>query len=117
MVEHGRAPEDVLGLLGKGGDGLAVQIVGDVPVVSVHDRGRIVRVAGDQRCQLDADGPAFGAGGDLLGQLGRQFDPLLAEDLPGSLGVQREVVGTDLEHIPAVPQARRRGAARCGWPR
>ena len=74
-LEHGGAPKESLLVLGQLGERLAVEVVGDVPVVARHRRRRTAAVARDRGGEEQADGPSLGAFDDLGGVVGAQRRP------------------------------------------
>ena len=103
------AAQEPLGALGQLQQRLAVEVVGDEPIVAGDRRRLAVAVTRDQRREVEADRPSFGALGDLGSDLGSELISCVREDLLGAGRVEREVAGPNSS---ASPEARSRG--RCG---
>ena len=89
LIEQRRATKEPLIALGQLAQRLAIQIVRDVAVVPRDRRCRATLVAGDERRQVQADRPAFGAFGHRRRLFARQRDLCAREDLFGA-GRSRE---------------------------
>ena len=98
-VEHGRAAQESLLVLGELGERLPVEVVGHVAVVAGHRQRVVAAVACDGCGEEQADGPPFGALDDLGRVVGAERDLRLGEDLAGAGGIDREVDRGDLEGV------------------
>ena len=90
-LEHGGAAQESLLALRERGERLAIEVVGDVPVVARHRRRSIAAVARDGGGEEEADGPSLGAFDELGRVVGAQRHLRLGEDLRGARDVEGEV--------------------------
>ena len=105
----GRAPRYAAGtaehLSGSCDQQLAVQVVGDVAIVTGDRQPVAVTVAGDHRGQVQADGPSFGSRGDGCGLLVGEVHVGRGEDLLRARRVEGQVGGGDLHRVARGPQS------------
>ena len=99
LVEHRGAPQESLCVLGQQRQRLAVEVVGDVPIVAGDRRIVAVAVARDHRGEVEADRPPFGPFGDRGGHVGTEVEVGLREDLCGAGRVEGQVVCRELECV------------------
>ena len=106
MIHDGRAPQEPLGLLGLVGQRLAVEVVGDVPVVT-GDRQRLAAIGPrDQRREVEADRPTLGPFRHGGGQLVIEADARFREDLRGAGRVEGQVGRDELERVSRSAKSR-----------
>ena len=103
LVDDRRSAQEPLHTIGQLSQGLAVQVVGDVPVVTGDREDIAVAVPGDRRGEVEAGGPSFGACGHGGSRLGRDLHVGLGEDLPRPRGIQSQVTGHQLHGVARGP--------------
>ena len=104
MIEHRRAAQEPLHVVGLVGQRLAVQIVGHVAVVTGHRQRRRAALGRELCRQVQARRPTFGSRRHLGGRLGSQTDLRLGEDLLRPRSVQRQIPGVQRQRITRHPQ-------------
>ena len=106
LVEHRGAPQELLGAFWQLLHDHAVEVVGDVPIVTGDRVGVLWVLLGDQGSEVEPDGPSLGAFDHRGGQLGSELDVGLREDVLGGRRVERQVTRSELERVARRPKPR-----------
>jgi len=109
LVEHGRAAQEPLHVLRLLAQGLAVQVVGNIPVVTGDGRCLAAALLGDHRGQVEAGRPALGPFGHRGSQLRRQADLCVGKNLLGAGRIEGQVARPELQCLARGPQSRQVG--------
>ena len=104
LVEDRGAAEKSLGALRQQRQRLAVEVVGDVPIVTGDRRFVTVSVAGDHRGEVEPHRPTFRAGRHRGGCLGADLEVGLREDVRGAGGVEGQVARHELQRVTRCSQ-------------
>ena len=106
LIEHRRPPKEALGLLRQLHHGLAIEVVGDVPVVTRDREGIGLPVARDQRREVETDRPPLGPFDHRGRRVVREADAGLREDLLGPGWVEGEVLCREFQRIARCSESR-----------
>ena len=107
LVEHRSVAQEPLGLVGQARERFAVEVVGDVAVVTCDGKRIVVLVVlGDHRGEVKADGPAFGAFRHRGREFRRHTHVSVGEDLRGAGCVEGKVARPELQRVSRRAQTR-----------
>ena len=98
------------------GESLAVQVVGDVTVVTGDGQGCAALFLGDQGREIEPDRPSLGSLGHRRGHLRGELHLGLVEDPYGGGRVEGQIRGGQLDGITACPAGAPDAAVRTGSP-
>ena len=115
LIEDRRAAQELLIAFGQPLQCLAIEVVGDVPIFPRNAQSVVAGVSGNERGEVQADGPPFGAVGHPRRSLGREGDRGVGEDGARRVSVEGEVARLELERRRPPPAGGPGAVARTGW--